>query len=179
MRMIRKDGTMLLTTESVITETANHLLYDSGVQHAEAFIGLVLKLTHLRSLQIFVPDMSDRRRALQLMKKYSDLPLSYCDALGAHIAAATKTHRVFTLDNDFRARVGLDLRADLQLPTDTSASIMTSGLLGDQYISLQLGGEEKMLKPGDEISLTESALSLERLIGKLVHSTDVEKKDAK
>jgi len=81
------------------------------------------------------------------------------------------------LNDDFRARVGIDLRKDLRLPVDTSASIMTSGLLGDQYITLELGGDETLLKPGDEISITESAVILERLIGKLIHSTDVKKEE--
>ena len=73
------------------------------------------------------------------------------------------------LDDNYRARVKLDLDARLKLPIDTSASIMTSGLLGDRYVSLQLGGESDILKPGDRISMTESAVVLERLIGKLVY----------
>ncbi|MBI4516228.1 MAG: outer membrane lipid asymmetry maintenance protein MlaD [Deltaproteobacteria bacterium] len=79
------------------------------------------------------------------------------------------------LDDNFRARVKLDLNNGLQLPIDTSASIVTAGLLGDRYIALQLGGEEKYLEPGDEITITESAVILERLIGKLIHGTDVKK----
>jgi len=77
------------------------------------------------------------------------------------------------LDENSRARVAIDLRKDLQLPIDTSASIMTSGLLGDQYIALELGGDDKILESGDDISITESAVILERLIGKLIHSTNV------
>jgi phospholipid/cholesterol/gamma-HCH transport system substrate-binding protein len=77
-----------------------------------------------------------------------------------------------TLDDAYRARVGLELQKDLKLPVDTTASIMTSGLLGDRYISLQLGAEEETLKAGDEIAFTESAVILERLIGKLVYSAD-------
>ena len=73
------------------------------------------------------------------------------------------------LDDNYRARVKMDLDARLKLPIDTSASIMTSGLLGDRYVSLQLGGETDVLKPGDRISMTESAVVLERLIGKLVY----------
>ena len=76
------------------------------------------------------------------------------------------------LDDGYRARVGLDLQKDLKLPVDTTASIMTSGLLGDRYISLQLGAEQETLKAGDEIAFTESAVILERLIGKLVYSAD-------
>lgn len=77
-----------------------------------------------------------------------------------------------TLDDSYRARVKLDLDAGLALPVDTSASIMTSGLLGDRYVSLQLGGETELLKPGDQIAMTESAVVLERLIGKMVYGSD-------
>jgi len=84
---------------------------------------------------------------------------------------------VIGLGPDFRARVALDLTPGLALPTDTSASIVTAGLLGDRYISLQLGGEAETLKAGDEISFTESAVILERLIGKLVHNANVEKSE--
>ena len=81
------------------------------------------------------------------------------------------------LDKNFRARVEMNIEHTLQIPTDTTASIVTAGLLGDRYISLQLGGEEKYLKSGDEITMTESAVILERLIGKLIHNTDVQKSE--
>jgi phospholipid/cholesterol/gamma-HCH transport system substrate-binding protein len=77
------------------------------------------------------------------------------------------------LNPDFRARVALDLRDGLALPIDTSASIVTAGVLGDRYVSLQLGGDDRMLQSGEEISFTESAVILERLIGKLVHNSGV------
>ncbi len=75
-----------------------------------------------------------------------------------------------SLDEDYRARVGLEVDAALDLPIDTSASIVTSGLLGDRYISLELGAEEDNLRPGEEISYTESALVLERIIGKFMYN---------
>jgi phospholipid/cholesterol/gamma-HCH transport system substrate-binding protein len=81
------------------------------------------------------------------------------------------------LDKNFRARVEMSLDHNLQLPVDTSASIVTAGLLGDRYISLQLGGEDNYIKSGGEITITESAVILERLIGKLIHNTDVEKSE--
>lgn len=84
--------------------------------------------------------------------------------------------KAITLDPDLRARVELDLQPGLKLPVDTTASIVTSGLLGDQYVSLQVGGEEELLGPGDEISFTESAVILERLIGQFIHSTNVDGK---
>ncbi len=57
-----------------------------------------------------------------------------------------------------------------RLPTDTAASIYTSGLLGEQYISLDPGGADDYLKDGDRVRLTQSALVLERLIGQFLFS---------
>jgi len=54
------------------------------------------------------------------------------------------------------------------IPTDTSASIFTSGLLGEQYVSLEPGGEEKYLKENGEIRLTQSAVVLEQVIGQFL-----------
>ncbi|QBQ54132.1 outer membrane lipid asymmetry maintenance protein MlaD [Nitrosococcus wardiae] len=56
------------------------------------------------------------------------------------------------------------------LPEDTSASIYTAGLLGEQYIALEPGGAEVYLKEGDKIFLTQSALVLEELIGQFLYS---------
>jgi phospholipid/cholesterol/gamma-HCH transport system substrate-binding protein len=78
------------------------------------------------------------------------------------------------LDDFLRARVTFEVDADIELPTDTSAGIRTSGLLGDQYIALEPGGEEELLGTGEEIAFTESALSIERLIGKFVHDSGIE-----
>jgi phospholipid/cholesterol/gamma-HCH transport system substrate-binding protein len=77
------------------------------------------------------------------------------------------------LAQDLRARVTLDVDAKLELPVDTSASIRTAGLLGDQFIELQPGAEDQLLAPGGEIAMTESALSIESLVGSLVHDADL------
>ncbi len=89
------------------------------------------------------------------------------------VIAGVKVGQVsaIALDGNFRARATLDIDRSLRIPTDTTASVVTAGLLGDRYVSLQLGGEEAYLKPGDEITFTESAVILERLIGKLVHGS--------
>lgn len=91
--------------------------------------------------------------------------------------AGVRVGRVAGIDlsKDFRARVALDLDSGLAVPVDTTASIVTAGLLGDRYISLQLGGDPEILQSGEEIGFTESAVILERLIGKLVHNANVEK----
>ena len=57
-----------------------------------------------------------------------------------------------------------------RLPEDTSASIYTAGLLGEQYVSLEAGAEDRFLKQGDDIRLTQSALVLERLVGQFLFS---------
>ncbi|CAK0751839.1 intermembrane phospholipid transport system, substrate binding protein MlaD [Gammaproteobacteria bacterium] len=55
-------------------------------------------------------------------------------------------------------------------PKDTSASILTSGLLGEQYVGLEPGGDSQFLKEGDELKLTQSALVLERFIGQFLYN---------
>lgn len=61
----------------------------------------------------------------------------------------------------------IDKRYDT-IPEDTDASILTAGLLGSQYISLQAGGSEFYLEDGSEILFTQSAIVLENLIGKFL-----------
>jgi phospholipid/cholesterol/gamma-HCH transport system substrate-binding protein len=83
------------------------------------------------------------------------------------------------LDPQLRARVTLDLDSSLALPVDSTASIRTAGLLGDQFIALEPGGEEQLLKSGEEIGFTESALSIERLIGKFVNNAGLDTEEKK
>jgi phospholipid/cholesterol/gamma-HCH transport system substrate-binding protein len=70
----------------------------------------------------------------------------------------------------YEASVSLSLDARYKFPKDTSASIMTSGLLGEQYIALEAGGDEKMLAQGDALKLTQGAVVLENLIGQFLYN---------
>lgn len=75
----------------------------------------------------------------------------------------------------FEAVVTLHLSSQYnELPADTSASIFTAGLLGEQYIGLEPGGDMEVLKDGSEIMLTQSALILEQLIGQFLFSKAAE-----
>ncbi len=80
--------------------------------------------------------------------------------------------RVASIDYDserFQAVVGLDLESKYnRFPEDTSAAIYTAGLLGEQYVALEPGGSEDVLKDGSQIELTQSALVLEKLISKFL-----------
>jgi phospholipid/cholesterol/gamma-HCH transport system substrate-binding protein len=64
-------------------------------------------------------------------------------------------------------------------PKDTFASILTAGLLGEQYVGLDAGGDEKMLKSGDVVAKTQSAVVLEKLIGQFMFSKASEGSDKK
>jgi phospholipid/cholesterol/gamma-HCH transport system substrate-binding protein len=70
----------------------------------------------------------------------------------------------------YQASVTLALDKRYQFPKDTSASILTSGLLGETYIGLEAGGDDKKLANGERITLTQSAVVLERLIGQFLFS---------
>jgi len=69
--------------------------------------------------------------------------------------------------------MNIDGRYD-KIPTDTSAAILTSGLLGEQYVSLEPGGAEQYVKAGDTLRLTQSAVVLEKLIGQFLFSKAAE-----
>jgi phospholipid/cholesterol/gamma-HCH transport system substrate-binding protein len=77
-------------------------------------------------------------------------------------------------DKVFQGVVTLQVDRRYQFPTDTSAKILTSGLLGDQYIGLDPGADDKSLQPGDAIKLTQSAVVLEDLIGKALYGKAAE-----
>ena len=62
-------------------------------------------------------------------------------------------------------------------PKDTSAKILTAGLLGEQYIGLEAGGDEAMLAAGDKIKMTQSAVVLENLISQFLFSKAAEGKE--
>ena len=71
----------------------------------------------------------------------------------------------------FQARVTLSIRPEFNMiPADTSASIFTAGLLGEQYVALQPGGDEKALAEGSTLRLTQSAVVLEEVIGQFLYS---------
>lgn len=76
-----------------------------------------------------------------------------------------------TLDTArYEAKVTMDMDKRYQFPTDTFANIMTSGLLGEQYIGLLPGGDDQMLKDGEQMKKTQSAMVLEDLIGKFLYN---------
>jgi len=68
-----------------------------------------------------------------------------------------------------RVTMSIDPQYD-KFPTDTAASVLTSGLLGEQFIGLQPGAEEEYLMAGSEIELTQSALVLEQIVGQFLYS---------
>ncbi|MBU2849468.1 MULTISPECIES: outer membrane lipid asymmetry maintenance protein MlaD [Acidithiobacillus] len=68
----------------------------------------------------------------------------------------------------FMAKVTMRIEPKVKLPTDTGASIYTEGLLGEQYVAVQPGGMPQELKPGGTITMTQSAVNLDQLIGQMV-----------
>src|SRR5581483_9317777 len=79
------------------------------------------------------------------------------------------------LDNQtLRARVTMRIDKRYEFPKDSSVSILTSGLLGDQYVGMDGGGDTEMLKDGDRIKITQSAIVLEKVIGQFLYSKAAE-----
>jgi phospholipid/cholesterol/gamma-HCH transport system substrate-binding protein len=70
----------------------------------------------------------------------------------------------------YRAEVRFSVRDNVRLPADTSAAVVSNGLLGGKYLALVPGGDIEMLDPGGEVTLTQSAVNLEDLIGHIIFS---------
>ena len=117
------------------------------------------------------------------------LSASFTNIGGLKPRAAVKSSGVvvgrvaaISFDNDkFMAKVTMNIEARYKFPKDTSAAILTAGLLGEQYIGFDAGADEVVLKAGDSIppSLTQSAVVLEKLIGKFLSDKAAEGGSAK
>lgn len=88
-------------------------------------------------------------------------------------SAGVVVGRVRSIEFDpeiFQARVTLDMQAKYPFPADSSAKILTAGLLGEQYIGIEPGADEKNLEEGSQIRRTQSAVVLENLISQFLYS---------
>ncbi len=101
---------------------------------------------------------------------------------GLKVRAAVKSAGVVVgrvseirFDNEsFEAVVTLNLDSRFNFPKDSSAKILTSGLLGEQYVGISAGGDSANLKSGDALKLTQSAVVLENLISQFLYSKAAE-----
>ena len=95
-------------------------------------------------------------------------------------ASGVTVGRVTEIDyssDSYEAIVSMKLESQYdKFPVDTAASVLTAGLLGEQYVGLDPGAEEDYLKQGDRIELTQSAIVLEQIIGQFLYSQS-DKKD--
>ncbi len=89
------------------------------------------------------------------------------------------TIREINLDpKTYLAELKFDIDKNLPLPQDSSAEIISDGLMGGKYLALVPGGEEQILNPGDQIEHTQSSVSLEGMIGQLIfNAKDAKKKE--
>lgn len=106
-----------------------------------------------------------------LMAYFSDIGLvsekSSIMCAGVLVGHVTK----ITMDKErFQARVSMSIDNRYQFPKDTFADIKTAGVLGGQYIAFAPGGDSEMLKSGDEVRHTQSALILENMISKFMYN---------
>jgi phospholipid/cholesterol/gamma-HCH transport system substrate-binding protein len=97
--------------------------------------------------------------------------------------AGVKVGSVTTASIDpktYLADVAFTVQKDIQLPTDSSATIASQSLLGGKYLSLVPGGNEQMIPPGGRVTITQGSVSLEDLLGKFIFSvTSMQKPDQK
>jgi phospholipid/cholesterol/gamma-HCH transport system substrate-binding protein len=146
--MARRNAAEILTGAAVLVLAAGFLAY--GVAHSgrggiSGGYTLYAKFDHIDGLQ----DGADVRMA------------------GVKVGTVTSEQ----IDpKNYIAVLAIKLRDDLKLPKDSSAEITSEGLLGGKYLSLSPGGDTTMLQPGQSITITQSSVSLEQLLGKFIFS---------
>lgn len=128
-----------------------------------ALVVLALKVGNLSTYNV--------SESYQLKAHFSNIgglkPQASIKSAGVLVGRVT----AITLDTErYEANVTMSIDKRYQFPQDTFANILTSGLLGEQYIGLIPGGEEKMLANGEEVKKTQSAVVLEDLISKFIYS---------
>ena len=72
------------------------------------------------------------------------------------------------LDDHFNAVLTLEIKEGIEIPTDSSAAIVSSGIMGGKYIEIEPGGDEEYLQPHDEFSYTQDAMVLEELVDRVI-----------
>lgn len=70
----------------------------------------------------------------------------------------------------FKATLGMSIDSAVELPTDSSARILSEGLLGDSYVSIDIGGAEEMIGPGGRITITQDAIDVIELVSRVIFS---------
>lgn len=126
-----------------------------------AVLGLALKVGNLTSSQL-----GDTYRVTAAFENIGSLkPSAPVKSAGVVVG---RVHDVVFDSERFEAVVSIDLDNRYAFPTDTFANIYTAGLLGEQYIGLEAGGEEVNLKEGDSIMKTQDAVVLEKMISQFL-----------
>ena len=149
-------------------------------KHTELLVGIfvILGLSAFAYLAIQVSGLafSKKDQGYTLIARFDDIG-GLTERAKVTIAGVTIGEvKSITFDKEyFMAKVTMSLDADVNnIPVDSSAAILTSGLLGEKYIGISIGAESDALKDGDEIFDTQSALVLENLIGQFLFNSSEE-----
>ena len=134
------------------------------------FVAIAIAAGLMLSLYVANQGISGDQETYQLKAKFDNIGGLVVRSKVSVAGVIVGQVRSIELDQEtFMARVELELDASInQIPVDSTAAILTDGLLGGKFIGLSIGAEEEVLKDGDEIYDTQSAIILEELIGKFL-----------
>jgi phospholipid/cholesterol/gamma-HCH transport system substrate-binding protein len=121
-------------------------------------------------------DLGTNGDGLQLVAKFDKVDGLQVgsDVRMSGIKVGTVTSQILDPET-YRAVIGISIRDNIVLPEDSSAKIAAESLLGGSYLDLEAGGAEDMLEDGDEITYTQSSVSLMDLIGQAIFSSSSDK----
>ncbi|TDO99891.1 outer membrane lipid asymmetry maintenance protein MlaD [Marinomonas balearica] len=149
-------------------------------KHTELLVGIfiVLGIAAFGYLAIQVSGLafSDKKDTYTVVARFDDIG-GLTERAKVTIAGVTVGEvESITFDKEyFMGLVSMSIHSDIDnISTDSSIAILTSGLLGEKYLGITIGAEDDVLKNGDEIFDTQSALVLENLIGQFLFKSDEE-----
>ena len=145
-----------------------------GIFVAAGFAGLLFLALKVGNLASF-----------SLTQTYYQVQAKFGNIGGLKVRAPVKSAGVLVgrvadirFDNEsYEAIVTMNIDTAYQFPRDTAAKILTSGILGEQYVGLEAGGDGVVLKNGDRLRLTQSAVVLENLISQFLFNKAAEGKE--
>jgi phospholipid/cholesterol/gamma-HCH transport system substrate-binding protein len=144
------------------------------------FVAAGIAAVGFLSLKVGTIDTTSAGKSYELQAKFDNIgglkARAPIKSAGVVVGRVTDIH--FDPQN-YVAVVSMAVDSRYQFPRDTFATINTSGLLGEQYIGFDVGGDTDMLKPGDTIKKTQSAVVLEKLISQFMFSKASEGTDQK
>ena len=140
------------------------------------FLGIILIV--FLSFRVGSYNSFDKKNAYSLVAKFENLGgLKEGSPVKASVVTIGRVKSINFDVSQYKAKVKIYIDNGVKFPIDSSISVLTSGLLGEQYLGIDSGGDDLFMVDGDEFMLTQSAMVLEKVLGQFLYSKAADTND--